>query len=86
MEKQILKILKKNNKISHRSDKLIIKGESISAKAIASIFGEFIEWFTGENSPIAIIYGGNPERFATSQDDYTIDELFLYWFENIKTK
>jgi len=40
---------------------------------------EFILWFTGKDSPYAILYGDQPERFATTEKDYTLDELYHYW-------
>ena len=43
----------------------------------------FIEWFTGEKSPVSILYGNQAERFAAMYTDYTVDELFDYW-RNIK--
>ena len=43
----------------------------------------FIEWFTGEKSPVSILYGNQAERFAAMYTDYTIDELFDYW-KNLK--
>ena len=45
---------------------------------------EFIKWFTGSQSPVAILYGEQAKRFATLDKDYTIDELFNYWFKNVK--
>jgi hypothetical protein len=45
---------------------------------------EFIEWFTGENSPVAILYGNQVERFATKEKDYTIYGLYQYWLKEIK--
>ena len=47
---------------------------------------EFIEWFTSETSPVAILYGKQKERFASTEKDYSIDELYTYWKTQIKDK
>jgi len=47
---------------------------------------KFVEWFTGKDSPVAILYGDQAERFATKDKDYTISELHQYWLDNIKGK
>lgn len=56
-----------------------------TASEITSHVMEFIEWFTGEKSPVAILYGNQKERFATTDKDYTIEELYQYWINNVKT-
>jgi hypothetical protein len=87
MEEQILKI------ITERQSKFtidefrtgIITNKNIS-KEITSMVFEFIKWFTGKDSPVSILYGDQPERFATTEKDYTIEELFQYWWDNVKNK
>lgn len=61
-------------------------GQDVAAKAIADMNREFIEYFTGKDSPYAILYGDQPERFATTNKDYTIDELFNFWYREIYKK
>jgi hypothetical protein len=52
-----------------------------AAKEIAKLFIKFIEWGTSKNSPAAVLYGNQSERFATTKKDYTIEELFNYWLK-----
>jgi hypothetical protein len=79
MEEQIFKII----------DKLFfaptIDTDECAKEITAHVF-EFIEWFTGESSPVSVLYGKQVERFATTDKDYTIEELYQYWLNNIKSK
>jgi hypothetical protein len=55
------------------------------AEAIKEMYPKaFLNWFTSEHSPVAILYGEQAERFASNERDYTIDELFEYWKQNIR--
>jgi ABC-type uncharacterized transport system involved in gliding motility auxiliary subunit len=45
---------------------------------------KFIEWFTGKDSPVSILYGNQAERFATTEKDYTIEELYQHWISEVK--
>jgi hypothetical protein len=84
MEERILKII--TNRINSYLSNPESQQKENAAKEITSMVMEFIEWFTGEKSPVSIMYGNQPERFATTKRDYTIKELFQYWFDNIKNK
>ena len=35
----------------------------------------FVKWFTNEKSEYSIMYGNQEKRFATFEEDYTIQEL-----------
>ena len=36
---------------------------------------EFVEWLTCEDSPYAVMYGNQKDRFADNKRDYTVKEL-----------
>jgi hypothetical protein len=55
-----------------------------TAKEINSHIMKFIEWFTGKDSPVSILYGNQAERFATTEKDYTIEELYQHWISEVK--
>ena len=40
---------------------------------------DFAEWLTKEDSPYSIMYGGIPFRFATNDDELTIEQLMEIW-------
>lgn len=42
---------------------------------------EFVNWLTKEDSPYAVMYGNQSERFATDNEDFTIKELLQIWKE-----
>jgi hypothetical protein len=81
MEQQVLKLIKK-----YKSWQPDGQNDLDASKEITSMVFEFIEWFTGKDSPVSILYGDQPERFATTEKDYTIEELFQYWRDNVKNK
>jgi hypothetical protein len=88
MEQQVLKIIKKRINQIQTQEGLSVKitSNEDKAKEITSMVFEFIKWFTGKDSPVSILYGDQPERFATTEKDYTIEELFQYWWDNVKNK
>lgn len=42
---------------------------------------EFVKWITHKDSPYAILYSSEEQRFATTERDYTCDELFDLFIE-----
>ena len=42
---------------------------------------EVLEWITRQDSPYAILYSLGEQRFATTERDYTCDELFDLFIE-----
>jgi hypothetical protein len=88
--KEILAII---DKVEHQRKSYIppIERYPLMAKRINKLFEgmyeeEFVEWFTGADSPVAILYGNQTARFASKDKDYTIPELHKFWKENIKGK
>jgi len=82
MEKQILEIIRNN----HPDQSIFIRKKT--AKEIASLFGEFIEWFAFGSHPFIAWYENDNEKFFSDEVNdkkWTLDELFEYWFNNIKT-
>ena len=88
MEEKILEIMNENSSDANNGQMFVVTEDSYSdvADEIADIFRKFIDYFTNEDSPYAILYGNQEERFATKNKDYTIDELFNFWWNNIKDK
>lgn len=37
---------------------------------------DILNWVTSEEAPYAILYGNQPERFATVDEDYTSEQVF----------
>ena len=46
---------------------------------------EFIRWIVSKKSPVVICHGDR-KPFVTTNKDYTPDELFIYWKDNIQGK
>jgi hypothetical protein len=100
MKEQIEKIITKNVKLSFKelelsgSDHPMITkkysseliGQNVSAQEITDHVFQFIDWFTGKDSPVAILYGDQKERFASIEKDYTIEELYNFWYDNVFLK
>jgi len=88
MEQQVLKIIEKPTEATGWDEfgHITYSGNPDKSKEITSMVFEFIKWFTGKDSPVSILYGDQPERFATTEKDYTIEELFQYWWGNVKNK
>jgi hypothetical protein len=85
MEEKLLEIIK--------TDKIFLKGHAEQcAKNIADVFSEFINW-TGFMSS-RLIYREIDDDWLLVQDldkiddwtSYTLDELFNYWWDNVKEK
>lgn len=45
---------------------------------------EFAEWLTREDSPYAVLYGNRKERFATNENDYTVEQLYEMFLQTKK--
>lgn len=37
---------------------------------------DFVDWLTKEDSPYSIMYGGEPERLSTLDEDFTIEQVY----------
>ena len=37
---------------------------------------DFVEWLTRYDSPYAIMWGNEPERFCTENKDFTIEQVY----------
>ncbi len=97
LEKQILDIWDKLGTVTGWTEKedglkwpICIEKEDC-AKEIAALFEnmypvEFIEWFTGKDSPVSVLNGDQVERFASTEKDYTIKELYEFWKTEILKK
>ena len=89
MYEKILEIIKR--KISHiqlvdDSDPIIIIGEEYSAKEISEMFEAYHKWIY-KGCPFMIGEGATGKVIAwdTKTDtQYNLDELFTYWFDNVK--
>jgi len=81
MEEMIFKIMKTSVGFISRGQIWLFRE---IAKEITSHMIEFIEWVTSAKSPMAILYGDQPKRFADKDNDYTIEECYKYWLNNIK--
>lgn len=89
MEEKILKMMiDSTHSIAGQSNirSVDISDCKLCASEITSHVMKFIEWFTGEESPVAILYGKQKERFATTDRDYTIEELYQRWFNSVKNE
>jgi hypothetical protein len=83
MKEQIEKIIR--DYISFDED-YGITDVSLSAQEITDHVFQFIEWFTGKDSPVTVLYGDQKERFASTYHDYTIEELYNFWYSNVFSK
>lgn len=91
MKDKILEIMQKTDKVNenkHYSPP--DKRQKISAKLIADMIQKFVEWliidqeiFMGELTEQYII---NDNLYVNGRKLKTLDELFNYWFNNIKDK
>lgn len=88
MEEKIKEIMydKIELSLSGNYKSVYIDGIDNTSKEITDHVFEFIEWFTGKDSPVSVLYGLQPERFASHDKDYTIEELYQYWLTRVKNK
>ena len=84
MENQVLKILAKNVNATPLGVAKIV-GINISAKEITSMVFEFIEWAVRKEM---LQYSGSAEEWQTTYcgNYLNLEELFQYWWDNVKNK
>lgn len=62
------------------------KRQKTSARLIAGMVKEFIEWMTCNHVYRATNYSSVLYTIYSDCHEYTLDELFNYWYDNIKDK
>ena len=63
-----------------------IEGISQSAREIAGMVKEFTEWMTCNHVFRATNYSSVLYTIYCDNHKYTLDELFNYWYDNIREK
>ena len=62
------------------------KRQKTSARLIAGMVKEFIEWMTCNHVFRATNYSSVLYTIYDDCHEYTLDELFNYWYDNIREK
>ena len=88
MKDQIEKILedKIELSLSNNYKSVYIDGVDNASQAVKDHMIEFIDWFASKDSPVTVLYGDQKERFASTYHDYTIEELYNFWYSNVYLK
>lgn len=90
MEEQILKMINEigTKPISQTQNIIVYKDCKDVAEEITAHVFEFIEWLTAFNNGHSSRIGKGWRLFLTDNPikEYSIEDVYQYWLENVKTK
>ena len=47
---------------------------------------DFVDWLTKYDSPYAIMFGNDPEKFSTEDEDFTIEQVYEEYLKQKEIK